>query len=341
MLYADEGSGTNFGDRLPVFTASTGIITGHTIRDCGTFGNGSGSNFARGFVYSTTPNLRGCRIGEIGLFGTPSRYLVEYSSAPAANLYNQNNVFGPVYMGERQSTRDNLFDMTNGVGVARIVDPTSVSDMVSHDEEMPYLNRGGPGLAAFKNLYTGQFGGGGATGTCSKAADTDVYGGNDCVELTFTAGTGAIDKTFDNTPVVGVPIWIDFDLSVGDGAALSQIRLSLYDVTAAAYVYDDWIQVPATVRKIRRKFVPRSIPAGNFKTVIRNVDSEAGTVKIGMLRSYQAREPVSGGAELFPIFLAESQIVPATPTAGYVLYVQGGALKGKGTSGTVTTIGAA
>lgn len=42
------------------------------------------------------------------------------------------------------------------------------------------------------------------------------------------------------------------------------------------------------------------------------------------------------------LFIGECVTIPASnPTAGYDVYVQGGALKGRGTSGTVTTIGAA
>ncbi len=41
------------------------------------------------------------------------------------------------------------------------------------------------------------------------------------------------------------------------------------------------------------------------------------------------------------VFVANVSAAPATPTGGGVLYVQSGALKYKGSSGTVTTLGAA
>jgi hypothetical protein len=42
-----------------------------------------------------------------------------------------------------------------------------------------------------------------------------------------------------------------------------------------------------------------------------------------------------------PVFIKNSSTAPATPTGGGVLYTEAGALKYKGSSGTVTTLGSA
>lgn len=70
ILYADEGAGTFNGDRLPVLTASTGYIVGHTVRDV----NQSDIGGTIPLVYSTTPNVAGCAYGPVtqsGSIGAP------------------------------------------------------------------------------------------------------------------------------------------------------------------------------------------------------------------------------------------------------------------------------
>lgn len=61
----------------------------------------------------------------------------------------------------------------------------------------------------------------------------------------------------------------------------------------------------------------------------------AGNVGVGTF----SKLDFGGGVGVFPI--AECAAPPAAPSQGYILYVQGGALMGIGTGGTVTTIGLA
>jgi hypothetical protein len=55
VLYADEGEGRFFGDRLPLEAPTNGVIYGQTFSDNAVFGGGGRST---PFVYSYTPNVR-------------------------------------------------------------------------------------------------------------------------------------------------------------------------------------------------------------------------------------------------------------------------------------------
>lgn len=325
VLYADEGSGTNFGDRLPVYTASTGLIYGHTIKDCGVFSAAdSGETAPYSFIYTTTPAVRGCKFTDITLSGSPPKYLVEYASAPAADIYNQGNIFGPVLHPQHAAVYTG-FKMTNGLGVARIVDP--VINSADLDEEMPLMNRGGAVTGAgFTRLMTASIQSATAAGAAapSKTSIADAEGGTtDATRFTFTAGVGYASVTIASTPVAGVPVWIEFDIGPGTDA-LSHIKILVYATGDSAEQFADYIIVPAATRHIRRSFVPRSAVAMAFR--ILNVGSEDGTVDISRLRVYQAREPAVGNVHIRPMFLENLQSVPTVPASGMYLYPQGGHL---------------
>jgi hypothetical protein len=337
IIYADEGSGATVGDRLPVFTSSVGIISGHTIRDSAIFCIGSPPG-SRSLVYTTTKNVRGCQIGDIKVCGTPVKYLLEYLNPPTEDVYNQNNVLGPAIMMEGQFAQYNAFSMTNGVGVATILDATGVSALDDMDSVHPYTVRG-TANTGLTNLFTSQFSGAGVSGTASITGSTDPDGGNDCAEITFTAGVGSASKTFNVAAVTGVPIWIEFDLQPGSSSSLTKIKISVVNNTSGATVYQEWMKVPAASKSVRRQFTPRSIPAGNFKFVVENVSSAAGKVKLARTRLYQSKEPASGNFQYSPLYLTETLSVPNTPTAGGYMFVQGGVVKWVGPSSSQEVVG--
>lgn len=97
IVYADELSGTYFGDKLPdMSTNSTGYINGHRI-ECAVYGTGGTPNIP--LVKSMTKNVLGCRIGPIAIGGTPPSYLIEFSQAPDSLTASAVtwNIVGPVH----------------------------------------------------------------------------------------------------------------------------------------------------------------------------------------------------------------------------------------------------
>lgn len=77
------------------------------------------------------------------------------------------------------------------------------------------------------------------------------------------------------------------------------------------------------------------------------IDTTTGAVKVGDgATSWSALSPppvsTPGGAYIGgSLFLADQGAPPSTPVGGGVLYVEAGALKYKGSAGTVTVIGPA
>jgi len=91
IVYADEGSGAYNGARMPVLdTASTGYITGHSVRDVLASGIGD-TGVAIPLVFSTTPNVVGCQFGPYTLAGATGYPVIRYldgslGAAPASNV---------------------------------------------------------------------------------------------------------------------------------------------------------------------------------------------------------------------------------------------------------------
>lgn len=97
VIFADEGAGTYFGDRLPVIdAASTGYVSGINFDGLAVFFNGSAPNTP--VVYSTTKNVYGCEI-DLVLGGTPPTRLIEFREEPdiIANQARVNIIHRPKF----------------------------------------------------------------------------------------------------------------------------------------------------------------------------------------------------------------------------------------------------
>jgi hypothetical protein len=92
ILYADEGSGTWWGDRYPIVNAnSTNMVRGHMIHNNLLVGNGSGSH---ALVYSTMPNLQGMMIGPNMLSGISTTQVLRLRTA--TGFSHTSHVIGPL-----------------------------------------------------------------------------------------------------------------------------------------------------------------------------------------------------------------------------------------------------
>lgn len=91
ILYADEGSGTWWGERFPVIANSTNMLRGHMIHNNLLVGNSTGTH---ALVHSTLPNLQGMMIGPNMLAGIGSAPLLRLRTA--TGFSHTSHVVGPM-----------------------------------------------------------------------------------------------------------------------------------------------------------------------------------------------------------------------------------------------------
>jgi hypothetical protein len=146
VLYADQVTGVNFGDRLPSTAASTGFIRGHRFQGCAVFGGGGSPNAP--FVYSTTPNVFGSAYQDLSLGGTPPTYILQHQVVPTALSVSDPrfNLISQVTFDGFHPTGLTGFSATNSPGTVKLVDPVNVM--------------GGPQVQFLHSCSTGPVGGG-------------------------------------------------------------------------------------------------------------------------------------------------------------------------------------
>lgn len=123
IVYADELSGTYFGDRLPdMSTNSTGYIRGHHIS--GAF-IGGGSNPQQPLIKSMTKRVFGCSYTNIAIGGTPPTYILEFSETPDALTASDPewNLIGPVVFDGFEADDLASFAVASSYVSTRIADP--------------------------------------------------------------------------------------------------------------------------------------------------------------------------------------------------------------------------
>lgn len=93
VLIADEGAGTYFGDRFPVYTASTGMLHSQTYSRINNSGGTGSENMA--LVTSYTPNIRGFCIGPVNQSGIDFQPLLRLNNA--SGFDPSTNIVGPLH----------------------------------------------------------------------------------------------------------------------------------------------------------------------------------------------------------------------------------------------------
>jgi len=123
IVYADELSGTYFGDKLPdMSTNSTGYIRGHNIG--GAF-IGGGTNPQQPLIKSMTKRVFGCSYTNIAIGGTPPTYILEFSQTPDALTDSDPewNLIGPVVFDGFEADDLASFAVASSYVSVRIFDP--------------------------------------------------------------------------------------------------------------------------------------------------------------------------------------------------------------------------
>jgi hypothetical protein len=98
ILYADQGSGTWFGDKLPSLTVSTGHINGHTVTGAAAYANGGSANTP--FIRSYTPNVFGCQYTNFTFGGQRPTFVIEWAAGATPTALAEGsarlNLVGPI-----------------------------------------------------------------------------------------------------------------------------------------------------------------------------------------------------------------------------------------------------
>lgn len=316
VLYADQDSDTtDNATRWPVLdTASTGFVNHHHYRDC-QFSGGT-LDPAPAFITSTANDLYAFHLQDIAVQHAWPPYVVDFLFPGTDSHRNRNSVI-------RMAARDfgananvahflpSANRICNVPDWARLEDPT---DRVVYTDTQ-FTRTGGGDLAEFVDLLPGVqatdftgFAGASLTGT------TDVFGGVDAAEVTFTAGSRAyFNLTTAGLVQPGQPVWLEFDLAPGASAPLDDIQAQIIENSIVNVVR--LCPVPGVWRRFRILAVPR---AQNFDTIVFLAPntSTAGSVKVGRIRMYHAREPVSTDGRFPGMVVAPKGLVTAYRASG-------------------------
>lgn len=303
VVYADEIAGADFTTNLPDLTHdSTGFITEHSFMGVSLVG-GSGA-FRVPFVYSTTPNVDGCLYGPLKIHQNAPSYLLQYRTPPVAGFggldgYNNRNMFGP-FLWASQAFDDvhgplnNVPPLlSNAQGIGYVSDPHGLlQDNLGLGQ---LVNPGGADYDGYARLFRSACDVATLTGGMTKAQIADSEGRIDAQEFTATgSGSFGIFTLSQTFMVPGAPIWIEFDLKVGSASPLATIRMSLSDT--GQYNWTRVLTPPATWQRYRFLTYARGVPA--VAQLVLNVFA-AGTVDVGRVRVYHAREPIPYAAQFY------------------------------------------
>jgi hypothetical protein len=328
ILYADNDTGTYFGDQMPNLSAdSTGWIIQHTIADC--LVNGSGS-FQNPIVYSTvTPDhVLSCTIENIMCAGGRPRYVVEYRTAsttptPEGATNSISNV-------KRPDSNFTIFPATNQVGHWQILsDPMGV--LLTSNQPIAPQMRGGNRSAAYVNLLQNRINAF-TLNTATRSAITDSIGGTDAAEITFPGFLYGYVPT--SSVVANMPVWIEFELKEGSSDPLSSLTVLFSLDTAGVGGASNYFRrniVPPTEWRTYRYLAWSPVTSNSILLKFDDTSGSTGTkVRIGRVRMYHAQEPVLCDLELRNVVTTTTApsaggagALPATPLGYMEAYING------------------
>ena len=328
ILYADEGAGTYFGDKLHDTTVdSTGFCVQHTVRDS-LLNNNSG--FQNPFIYAcmSPDKVRSLTIDGLNVAGGRPDYLLKFRTTTTTP--NPEGATNTVANVKRADSAFTIFEPSNQVGALQVLSD-QLGVLTTTNQPMP--QRGGNRSAGYVNLLQDRINAFTLT-TATRGAITDSIGGTDAAEITFP---GSLHSYVPASSVVAnMPVWIEFELREGTSDPLSDLTV-LFSLDSAG--------VGSASNYFRRSIVPpsnwrtyrylASTPVSSNSILLKFDDPGAtGTkVRIGRVRMYHAQEPVLTDLELRNIVTTTSApsaggagALPATP-AGYAQAFINGTLR--------------
>jgi hypothetical protein len=288
ILVADEDTGATFGQRFPKATiASTGYWIGALIEANMWASSGTLDD---PFIFSTTPNLMGVKVGPIsGMSLVDTAYVVEFLN-PAAVLPDRNNqstTAGPIYSSTHATETKPALRLSNAPGAVLPVDDNYI---LRTRPGMPLIGTGTP--ANYRDLLAADTTTFSVISGSSKVNTTDALGGTNACTVTFPTNSQFYRAVSAMT--VGQPVWVEFDVGDTGGTDLAEIQVYVRD-TNAAYHWRRTVEVPAAGwQTYKFPFVPRTVGT-SINVHFHNVTGATGTVNIGRVRVYHATEALVGG----------------------------------------------
>lgn len=294
VLFADEGTGTYFGDRFWITTVSTGYIGGLSIA-----GNFAGAgNIETPVVYSYTPNIYASNFGPFVFAGGAPGLVLQYDAivSPTTDANIGGNTFGPFQLQIFPGQAYQHFGLTNFQGTGELFDLGN--EFVLQDYKQQFNAMTSSHVTPLQTWSLPAFS---TSGGASFTTITDALGGDQGIEMTYLAGAGGVLAGSTVVPAKGIPVWLEFDLKAGSTSSLANITAVLQ--TNLGIVMERLITVPIAAdgwRTYRLKWSAKDVTSVTaLGSLFVNTDGQgahatAGTVKIGRVKMYQSYEPMSG-----------------------------------------------
>ena len=292
ILYADEDKGgTTSGARFPILdNDSTGYIRGHNITQNAFIGAGSPNSHP--IIYSTTPNVWELQVHHNVISGGQPTAVVEFRNpSKTPDRLASTSVFGP-FTGVHTTSLP--FPASNSDGLGYWQDPQGV---LQRAKTVRTWTSGAS--ASFKEILSTAI-----TSFSTASATTinipDAYGGPDAVSFTMTNQSAVLYSSLSTSFVVGMPTWVEFDVSnPDDGKGATQFYALISDDHATIH-WRQCVEVPSPDQgwvTYSFCFTPRTTGQDSTRIVFRATgESEAGkTVNLARTRVYQGNERQLGG----------------------------------------------
>ncbi|GEM_PF-2775375 len=326
IVIAPELPGESNGTSMPDLSSDTSeFVYGPTITDnvfCG-------SDLASpSLLYSTTPNVRGTFIDFNKLQYKTPKHLLEFKTPPSTSE--------PTMFTNRLG--GNNISITAGIASAPLV-PTNAPGSCTYTDDV-YANAGSPtniyphtsganDRTGYVELFSSRASGyplaGGAT---SQGRVTDATGETDAAALTLP-NFAALNCTLPTAPItVGAPTWIEVDLRLAGATPLNSLLVRIIHSVGGNSI-QRMVQPTSTWTRFRFPYKFRGKDLASTLQVI-NLSGATGTVEVGRVRVYHAREPITfGRAKFDQLNLSDLPTSPSGLAAGslWVDVSAGGAVK--------------
>lgn len=293
VLYAPEISAESNGLSMPnISQDSSEYVFGASITENTFLGSDRSSP---SIVYSTTPNLRGSLIRDNQIQYNQPKMIIEYRTAPSASEAGSitNIIANNTSLNTGFSTRPN--QLTNGVYSATLVDDAYL--LAGVPENIYPHTSGANDRVGFVGLWTSRASGIPTAGGATTTALTDSTGETDArsVVMPNFSAVNCIIPTAGILP--GKPGWIEFDLK-SDGATPLQYITARITHSSGPNSFVRVVNLPNGWVRFRFPYVFRSASLTPTLQLI-NLSGASGTLAVGRIRVYHAREPVTFGRVVF------------------------------------------
>lgn len=295
IVIAPELPGESNGTSMPDLSSDTAeFVFGPTITDAVFCGSDLASP---SILFSTTPNLRGTLIDNNKLQYNTPKHLLEFKTPPATS--------DPAMFTNRLG--GNNISITAGIASAPLV-PTNAPGSCTYTDDA-YANAGAPtniyphtsganDRTGYVELFSSRVSGfplaGGAT---SQGRVTDATGETDAAALTLP-NFAALNCTLPLAQInVGAPSWVEVDLRLAGATPLASLIVRIVH-SAGGHSLQRIVKPLSGWTRFRFPYKFRGKDLASTLQVI-NLSGASGTIEVGRVRVYHAREPITFGRVKF------------------------------------------